>query len=174
MRWNPRRVEFPLCVDSPSGWVVLLAFFAASLGACSNSSNNQTEKLDNKSTSWTVSKIVDGDTIHVISSVGVKEKVRFIGIDTPETGKCGFVESSDALAVLLSGKTVILSRGTPDDRDKYGRLLRYVDVGALDAGFELIKDGYAIARYDSRDGYARHPRQDLYIEADSNSKDFCG
>jgi len=154
--------------------IVLLALFAASLGACSNSSNNQTEKVDNKSTSWTASKIVDGDTIHVISSAGVKEKVRFIGIDASERGECGFAEASDALTALLSGKTVILSRGTPDDRDKYGRLLRYVDVGALDAGFELIKDGYAIARYDSRDGYTRHPRQDLYIQADSSSKDFCG
>ena len=154
--------------------IVLLALFAASLGACSNSSNNQTETVENKSTSWTLRKIVDGDTIRVLSSAGVEEKVRFIGIDTPERGECGFAEASDALAALLSGKTIILSRGTPDDRDRYGRLLRYIDVGAMDAGFELIQGGFAIARYDSRDGYAHHPRQDLYVEADSSSKNFCG
>jgi len=153
--------------------IVLLVLFAASLGACSKTSNNQTEKVENKSMSWTVSKIVDGDTIRVLSSAGVEEKVRFIGIDASERGECGFAEASDALTALLSGKTVILSRGTPDDRDKYGRLLRYVDVGALDAGFELIQGGFAIARYDSRDGYAHHPRQDLYVEADSSSKNFC-
>jgi len=153
--------------------IVILSLFTASLGACSDSSNNQTEEFDNESTSWTVSKIVDGDTIHVLSAAGVEEKVRFIGIDTPERGECGFAEASDALAELLSGKTVVLSRGTPDDRDKYDRLLRYVDVGLMDAGFELIQGGFAIARYDSRDGYAHHPRQDSYIEADSSSKDFC-
>ena len=58
-----------------------------------------------------------------------------------------------------------------EDRDQYGRLLRYVDRGAVDAGLKMIESGLAIARYDSRDGYGRHPREDRYIEADRRSPD---
>ena len=54
-----------------------------------------------------------------------------------------------------------------DDVDKYGRLLRYVDVGGTDAGLSLIKAGLAIARYDSRDGYGAHREEDAYIAADA-------
>ena len=64
---------------------------------------------------------------------------------------------------------------TPGGRDglrPYGRLLRYVDVGSTDAGLSLIEDGWAIARYDSRDGYGRHPREDAYVRADAASADL--
>ena len=37
-----------------------------------------------------------------------------------------------------------------------------------EAGLRLIEQGLAIARYDSRDGYGRHPREDRYVRADSN------
>ena len=53
------------------------------------------------------------------------------------------------------------------DRDRYDRLLRYVDVNGTDAGRELIGSGLAIARYDSRDGYERHARQARYVRLDS-------
>jgi hypothetical protein len=49
-------------------------------------------------------------------------------------------------------------------------LLRYVDVNGTDAGLRLIKEGLAIARYDSRDGYGFHPREPKYIAADKASK----
>ncbi|MBW3619999.1 MAG: hypothetical protein KY461_07125, partial [Actinobacteria bacterium] len=39
---------------------------------------------------WTVTYVVDGDTLDVRSSDGVVERVRIIGIDTPERGDCGF------------------------------------------------------------------------------------
>ncbi len=45
-------------------------------------------------------------------------------------------------------------------------------LGPVDAGFELIEDGWAIARYDSRDGYGRHPREEQYIAADAESEDL--
>ncbi len=58
-----------------------------------------------------------------------------------------------------------------EDTDKYGRLLRYVNIHGKDAGLRLIKSGLAIARYDSRDGYGAHPREDDYIAADREAKD---
>jgi len=53
-----------------------------------------------------------------------------------------------------------------EDTDRYGRLLRYVDRGDVDAGLRQIQSGWAIARYDSRDGYGFHARENRYIAAD--------
>lgn len=123
---------------------------------------------------WTVISVVDGDTIDVLSPKGSQERVRVIGIDTPERGSCGFSEASEALSALLLDRDVVLRRGAIDDRDHYGRLLRYVDVEGVDAGLLLIKGGLAIARYDSRDGYGRHPREDVYVAADLAVSVLCG
>lgn len=122
---------------------------------------------------WRVTNIVDGDTVDVLSSSGVEERIRVVGIDTPERGQCGFQEAADALARLVDGQTVTLVAGARDDRDRYGRLLRYLDVGTVDAGLELIRAGLAIARYDSRDGYGRHAREDEYVAADLASLSVC-
>jgi endonuclease YncB( thermonuclease family) len=122
---------------------------------------------------WTVFHIVDGDTLDVRSSSGVEERIRVIGIDTPERGECGFDAAAQALSALVGGKTVELVPGARDDRDRYDRLLRYVDVDGVDAGLELIKQGLAIARYDSRDGYGRHPREAAYVAADAGKEHTC-
>jgi endonuclease YncB( thermonuclease family) len=53
-----------------------------------------------------------------------------------------------------------------DNADRYGRLLRYVDVGGVDAGLQELEAGFAVARYDSRDGYGAHPREASYIATD--------
>ncbi len=59
-----------------------------------------------------------------------------------------------------------------EDTDRYGRLLRYVNIGRMDAGLRQIRRGFAIARYDSRDGYGFHPREPAYIAADKGTKQF--
>jgi endonuclease YncB( thermonuclease family) len=107
---------------------------------------------------YLVTKVVDGDTIRL----GNGETVRLLGIDAPEAGECGTERAADNLARLVLGKKVRL-KAPADDRDRYGRQLRYVDIGSHDAGLRLIKSGLAVPRYDSRDGYGRHPREDLYI-----------
>ena len=117
---------------------------------------------------WVVTKVVDGDTIWV-SRAGGSHKIRFIGIDTPETGQCGFTEARNALRGIIGGQRVTLTAGAQDDVDRYGRLLRYVDVNGVDAGLRLIKQGYAVARYDSRDGYGHHTRESAYVRADAAS-----
>ena len=113
-------------------------------------------------------KVVDGDTIDV-AGVG---RIRLVGMDTPERGACGYESATQALSVLVLGREVRLVPGAVDDADRYGRLLRYVDVAGQDAGLRLIEDGWAIARYDSRDGYGRPPRQDAYVAADAASPDL--
>lgn len=117
---------------------------------------------------WTVTYVVDGDTIHA-SRGGVSEKVRFIGIDTPEHGQCGFAEATANLTSLVAGRQVTLTAGARTDRDTYDRLLRYVDVAGVDTGLAQIQGGFAVARYDSRDGYGAHPREASYVAADAAS-----
>jgi micrococcal nuclease len=99
---------------------------------------------------WHVTKIVDGDTIE-IEFEGVKETVRFIGIDTPETKdprkpvQCFGKEAAAKTAELLKGRDVrIESDRTQSNRDMYNRLLRYVfrDDG-LFINKELIEEGFA-------------------------------
>jgi len=116
---------------------------------------------------YLVTRIVDGDTLELSNG----ETVRLVGIDTPEVGQCGYDAASTALARLVAGRQVRLGR-SDEDRDRYGRLLRYVDVGSTDAGLRQIQGGLAIARYDSRDGYGFHPREPRYVAADKASRSF--
>jgi micrococcal nuclease len=122
---------------------------------------------------WSVTEIIDGDTIYVEDSEGNIEKVRLIGIDTPERNECGFEESKEALVAKIRTQPVALFAGATNERDRYDRLLRYVEAGGVDVGLELIKQGYAIARYDSRDGYGAHDREAAYISADGQSPNPC-
>lgn len=111
-----------------------------------------------------VARVIDGDTVELGNGQGV----RVVGIDTPERGECGFDTATAAMIRLVEGKQVRLTQ--PDeDTDRYGRLLRYLNIGDIDPGLRLIKNGLAIARYDSRDGYGYHPREPVYIAADKAS-----
>lgn len=114
--------------------------------------------------------VIDGDTIDVEGG----RRVRLIGIDTPERGECGYSEAAAALRSLVGGKAVRLVPGARDDVDRYGRLLRYVEVGGLDVNLEMIRRGHAIARYDSRDGYGRHAREQAYVAADAATPPAAG
>jgi len=116
---------------------------------------------------WLVTHVVDGDTVDLANG----ETVRLVGIDTPEVGQCGYERAKVALVRLVEGKRVRLVR-SDEHRDVYGRLLRYVDIGEVDTGLRLIRSGLAIARYDSRDGYGRHPRETTYVAADRANPDF--
>jgi endonuclease YncB( thermonuclease family) len=116
---------------------------------------------------YVVTRVVDGDTVEL----GNGETVRLVGIDAPEKGECGHERAADDLARMVLGRAVLLGR-SDEDRDRYDRLLRYVDVGRQDAGLRLIENGLAVARYDSRDGYGFHPREPRYIAADRGAKQF--
>ena len=117
---------------------------------------------------YLVARVVDGDTLEL----GNSETVRLVGVDTPELGECGFDRAAATLERLVLWKRVRLTASATDDRDRYGRLLRYVDVDTQDAWLRLIKNGLAIARYDSRDGYGYHPREPRYIAADRASRNL--
>lgn len=88
--------------------------------------------------------VVDGDTIVVLVG-GIEERIRYIGIDTPEFGMCFGGEATAANAALIEGKTVFLERDPDGERDSFGRLLRYVRVGDVFVNERLVRDGFAEA-----------------------------
>lgn len=99
---------------------------------------------------YRVVKVVDGDTLDVDID-GKIERLRLIGINTPETVdprkeiQCFGIEASNKAKELLSGQFVSLeSDSTQGDRDKYKRLLRYV----------ILQDGTNFNKYMISEGFA--------------------
>ena len=99
-------------------------------------------------------EIIDGDTFRLKNG----DTVRLVGIDAPELSQPGGVLSREYLAHLLMGNPITLERGT-EDRDKYHRLLRFVYIGNLCINEEMIKQGYAEARY-----LPENPIHDYYVQ----------
>jgi micrococcal nuclease len=92
----------------------------------------------------------DGDTITVRLSSGT-EKVRLVGIDSPELDDerpeyraAGYAAREYARS-RIDGITVTLEAdGKQPDRDRYARLLRYVILGdGTNLNEELVRKGYA-------------------------------
>jgi len=99
-----------------------------------------------------VTRVIDGDTIEVEID-GRLFKVRYIGMDTPETvhptrGVEPFGrEASDRNRQLVEGKTVYLEKDV-SETDRYDRLLRYVWVDGTMVNAVLVLEGYArVATY---------------------------
>ena len=96
-----------------------------------------------------VIRVVDGDTIHVRLGERV-EKVRYIGVNTPELHhptrgeEPGGREAADVNRRLVAGQRVRLELDV-QARDRYGRLLAYVWVGSVMVNAELVRLGYAQA-----------------------------
>ena len=101
-----------------------------------------------------VARVADGDTIRLAGG----RRVRLVQIDAPEPGReCWGDEAALALAALLPpGTEVELVRDPAlDDRDRFGRLLRYVSAGGLNVNLALVERG-AAAPYFFRGERGRH------------------
>jgi micrococcal nuclease len=90
-----------------------------------------------------VVRVIDGDTIEIAGGA----RVRYIGIDTPETYPEEEIYGPEAKAKnmeLVEGKMVTLEKDV-SETDKYCRLLRYVYAGDIFVNGELVRLGYAEA-----------------------------
>lgn len=100
---------------------------------------------------YRVLDVADGDTFSV-SMDGIEEKVRLVGVDTPETHKpntpvqCYGPEASDFTKSLIQNKPVQLKADSKQpNRDKYGRLLRYAYLeNGQELNEALVREGYAL------------------------------
>lgn len=101
---------------------------------------------------YSVVEFTDGDTI-TVNMDGTKEKVRFIGVDTPETHdprkavQCfGLAAATFTKTTIGTNKVRLEADPQNTNRDRYSRLLRYVYLpdGRL-VNAEIIKQGYGFA-----------------------------
>ena len=124
-------------------------------------------------------RVVDGDTIDV--RIGeTDERVRLIGIDTPERGQPGADEATARLEALLADVALYLEADTTE-RDRYERLLRYVwtldDAGIWTlVNLTLVTEGLATAypfppdekyaeRFGAAEAVARAERRGIWTSA---------
>lgn len=146
-----------------------------------------TETNLDKQKIFKVEKVVDGDTIKV-NIRGNIETVRLLGIDTPEivdhqkSVQCFAKTASDKMKKFILGKYVkLIDDSTQGNRDRYGRLLRYVyllDNKATFVNGEMIKQGYAfsykkyptkmLVKFNKLEKYARSRSLGLWSSCPTN------
>ena len=109
-----------------------------------NNFNLDEDYLDNVK----FSKCVDGDTAYFIVN-GKREKVRFLGVDTPEyDDEYGDVASEYTCNKLKNAKRIRLEYDSNSKKyDKYNRLLVWVFIDDNNYNLELVERGYARVRY---------------------------
>lgn len=88
-------------------------------------------------------KVVDGDTIYLDNG----EKVRFVGVNTPERGVEGYIASKNFVQKLCLNKEVGLDIDDSKHNDRYGRTLAVVIVDGKNVNEMLLKEGLAEIMY---------------------------
>lgn len=88
----------------------------------------------------TVSKVYDGDTLHVIDGDGAKHKIRMAYIDAPEMKQAYGTRSRDNLRTAAEGRKVSVR---VFDTDRYQREVAQVSVGKTDLNLMQVQDGAA-------------------------------
>ncbi len=129
---------------------VLVAVVCATLAAGCGGAGSPGAADDAVEANATVERIVDGDTV-VLTLDGVDEKVRLIGIDTPESVDrnrpvmCFGKEATKHLDELIPPGTAIRLERDVEARDRYGRLLGYLyrSSDGLFVNLAMTADGYA-------------------------------
>jgi len=128
-----RRIIIPLSL-----MIILIIFTATNIFIYNLPQSQTTQEFPDNY----VIRVIDGDTIQLFS----KDVVRLICINAPEKGKPGFEEAKDFLENLVLNKEVI-TESDIQDKDSYGRLLRYVYLNdsknIIFVNKEIYKQGYA-------------------------------
>ena len=88
-------------------------------------------------------QVVDGDTIYLSNG----EKIRFVGVNTPERGVEGYIASKNFVQKLCLGKKVGIDVDDSKHSDRYGRTLGVVIVDGKNVNEMLLKEGLAEIMY---------------------------
>jgi endonuclease YncB( thermonuclease family) len=128
---------------SKKGWAIGVVAFLAIVGSCSEretttpapfaapaSSSPYVAPVAAPTTSAApagvaVTRVIDGDTFEIAGG----QRVRVLGIDSCEIGTYGGTQAKQYAEIALDGESVVLEQEPGVDRDRYGRLLRYVSTG---------------------------------------------
>ena len=124
-----------------------------------------------------VKRIVDGDTLDAYIDLGfdvwVTKRIRFMGIDTPESRTSDLVEkrygkgAKHRLVEMLEGndnKFIVRSHGT----GKFGRVLGELFIGDLNINEQMIKEGHAVAYF----GGSKQEVKDALLNARKLSEEY--
>jgi endonuclease YncB( thermonuclease family) len=106
----------------------------------------------------TVTRVTDGDTFTIAGG----QKVRVLGIDSCEMGTAGGQEAKDTATALLTGGVTLRTQPGAPDKDRFGRLLRYVTVSGGDFGELMVgyqHTGVYAGRNDASPGYVANLRR---------------
>ena len=128
----------------------------AATAACGGSGTGAPPGTGAVEANATVDRVVDGDTVDVVID-GAEERVRLIGIDTPEIAhaangdrpaqpaECFGDEASAYTASLLAPGTPVRLERDVVPRDDYGRMLAYVYRASdgIFVNYEIVRQGYA-------------------------------
>ncbi len=117
-----------------------------------------------------LTRVVDGDTIEVLIH-GNQERVRLLGMNTPEKDECRADLATARLTELLGDGPVRLVSG-PTDRGDKGRLLRFViNSDGINVDIQLVREGLATIY---SDGFPTSMDDELFTATDSAKADGVG
>ena len=124
----------------------------------------------------TVTKVSDGDTIHITTPEQTKLRVRLFGVDAPETAKIsrqtGKInipgqpygdESMKALEQKIMGKNVKLDIL---DIDKYRRMVCMIYLDERNINLEMVREGHAEAFLE----YLKPPYREEFLQAEREAR----
>ena len=117
------------------GYISISLFLLLVLTGCSN---GLTGDVVYASEEALVVDVIDGDTVETEDGT----RIRLLGVNTPEVNEDYYIVAKDALKKLVLNKTVMLVEDI-QDKDKYGRDLRYMYIGEVFVNSYLIENGYA-------------------------------
>lgn len=155
------------------GLIALLAASLADRFGCTHYRGDDWEHYDKQSVE--VIRVVDGDTVRVRRPDASEDTVRLLGIDAPEHNAHFGSESTAHLKEILEHHTVIVRLDATDTRDKYGRLLAYLNSSDSEhVNLSLVRDGYAYAhrmyphalkrQFEQAEDEARNKKRGLWVE----------
>jgi micrococcal nuclease len=149
-----------------AGWIAVAASAAAAVFASCGRDRCGPD-------SGEVAHIFDGDTVALRSG----EVVRYLLIDTPETGEppeCYGAEAREANRALVDGRTIRLEYDAQCE-DRYGRLLAYVVLDGREVNRILVERGFACVLYIPPNGGATWMHfQQLQDEARQSGRGLWG
>jgi len=150
------------------------ADIGSSVGGNENKENNLGSKSDesqpsespaiNSTRSAKVARVLDGDTIEIEGG----ERIRYLGINAPESGQPFSTEATRENERLVAGRVVNLEFDV-QTQDRYGRLLAYIWVGNVLINKEIAKNGYAVI--ETIQPNVKY--QDLILKAQEEARTAC-
>ena len=94
-----------------------------------------------------VKNVVDGDTVDVSFGIYGIQRIRLVGVDTPEWYEEGYEEAKEFVNKTCLGKEVKLDVDDREQHDRYYRILAVVYVNNTNLNEKLLREGYAEIMY---------------------------